>query len=99
MSQYLETLFGLSGKTAVVIGGTGVLCGEMAQGLAQAGAHAVLVGRSEEKAKERMGSIEAAGGSASFIAADVSSRESLQSLADQDTIHFTIASTEHFKMN
>ena len=48
---YLEELFGLEGKTAVVIGGTGVLCGTMAEGLAKAGAEVVLVGRNEEKAK------------------------------------------------
>ncbi|GAB1488647.1 hypothetical protein MASR2M8_10930 [Opitutaceae bacterium] len=36
---------------AVVIGGTGELCGAMAEGLAGAGAEVVLVGRSEEKAK------------------------------------------------
>ncbi len=81
--SYLDQLFSLSGKTAVIIGGTGTLCGEMAQGLASAGAHAVLVGRSAEKAAERISQIEAAGGSASFIAADVASRESLQALCDQ----------------
>ena len=38
-SGYLQSLFGLSGKTAVVIGGTGVLGGAIAETLAQAGAH------------------------------------------------------------
>jgi len=64
----------------VVVGGTGVLCGEMAKGLAQAGADVVVVGRSEEKGAERVSEIEALGGNASFIAADVASRESLESL-------------------
>ena len=78
--SYVESLFSLEGKTAVVIGGTGVLCGEMAQGLAQAGAEVVLVGRSEAKAAERLGQIEAAGGKGYFVPADVSSRESLDEL-------------------
>ena len=52
--SYLENLFSLSGKTAVVIGGTGELCGAMAEGLAQAGANVVLVGRSAEKAEARI---------------------------------------------
>ena len=39
--NYLENLFSLAGKTAVVIGGTGELCGHMAQGLAQAGAEVI----------------------------------------------------------
>jgi NAD(P)-dependent dehydrogenase (short-subunit alcohol dehydrogenase family) len=46
MSQsYLEELFGMSGQVAVVIGATGVLGGALAQGLAQAGATAVVAGR------------------------------------------------------
>ncbi|NCF90413.1 MAG: gluconate 5-dehydrogenase, partial [Verrucomicrobiaceae bacterium] len=45
-----DSMFNLKGKTAVVIGGTGELCGAMAEGLASAGAEVVLVGRSEEKA-------------------------------------------------
>jgi len=54
-SNYLEKLFGFNGQVAVVIGGTGVLCGEMAEGLASAGAHVVVAGRSEERgaAQER----------------------------------------------
>lgn len=80
MSAYLEDLFGLSGKTAVVIGGTGTLCGTMAEGLAAAGAEVVIVGRSEEKAKERLDAISAAGGQAYFVSVDVGSRESTEEL-------------------
>ncbi|NNE94196.1 MAG: SDR family oxidoreductase [Verrucomicrobiales bacterium] len=78
--KFLSDLFSLDGKTAVVIGGTGVLCGEMAQGLARAGAEVAVVGRSEEKGAERVARIEEAGGSAYFAAADVASRESLTDL-------------------
>jgi NAD(P)-dependent dehydrogenase (short-subunit alcohol dehydrogenase family) len=46
--SYLNNLFSLQGKVAVVIGGTGELCGAMAMTLAQAGAEVVLVGRSQE---------------------------------------------------
>ena len=49
-----ENLFSLEGKTAVVIGGTGELCGAMADGLAGAGAEVVIVGRSEEKASLKL---------------------------------------------
>jgi NAD(P)-dependent dehydrogenase (short-subunit alcohol dehydrogenase family) len=82
MSAYLERLFGLQGKCAVVIGGTGTLCGVMAQGLAEAGADVILVGRSEEKARERLGLIAAAGANASFFGADVAERASLEALAE-----------------
>lgn len=78
--SYLESLFSLKGKTAVVIGGTGVLCGEMAETMARAGAEVVLVGRNQEKAKVRLESIAEAGGSAYFLAADVSSQTGLKNL-------------------
>jgi NAD(P)-dependent dehydrogenase (short-subunit alcohol dehydrogenase family) len=44
MMTCLEEPFSLRGKTAVVIGGTGELCGAMATALAGAGAEVVLVG-------------------------------------------------------
>ena len=37
--SYLDELYALKGKTAVVIGGGGVLAGIMAEGLAKAGAN------------------------------------------------------------
>lgn len=45
-SEYLSSVFGLKNKVAVVIGGTGELCGAMAGGLAAAGAETILAGRS-----------------------------------------------------
>ena len=78
--SYVENLFSLSGKTAVVVGGTGELCGAMAITMAQAGAEVVLVGRNEEKAKTKLEAITAAGGTGYFVAADVSSRESIEGL-------------------
>ena len=56
-------LFSLKGRTAVVIGGTGELCGAMAEGFASAGAHVILVGRDPAKADARLAKIKAAGGS------------------------------------
>lgn len=83
MSNYLNELFSLQGKVALVIGGTGELCGAMAEGLAGAGARVLLVGRSEEKAAARIEAITAAGGHADFIAADVSTKASLENLLAQ----------------
>lgn len=78
--SYLESIFSLRGKTAVVIGGTGELCGAMAQCMARAGAEVVLVGRSQEKAEKRLAQVEAAGGSGYFIAADVVTGHGLEAL-------------------
>jgi NAD(P)-dependent dehydrogenase (short-subunit alcohol dehydrogenase family) len=79
-SDYLNSLFSLKGKVAVVIGGTGELCGAMAQGLAGAGAEIVLVGRSEEKAKARLEKISAAGGSGYFLSTEASNKTEMQNL-------------------
>ncbi|WP_298862035.1 SDR family oxidoreductase [uncultured Gimesia sp.] len=79
-SRYLQDLFGLSGKTAVVIGGTGVLGGAIADALAQAGAHVVIVGRNAENGASRVKMIEELEGSAEFFAADSTSRTDLESL-------------------
>lgn len=79
-SEYLTSLFSLQGKVAVVIGGTGELCGAMAEGLASAGAEVVLVGRNEEKAKTRLDAIAAAGGNAWFQPAEASSKSGLEAL-------------------
>ncbi len=77
---YLENLFSLQGRTAVVIGGTGELCGAMAEALAGAGAEVVLVGRSADKAEARLERIRASGGNGYFMAADIVSRPGLEQL-------------------
>lgn len=82
MSNYLNSLFGLDGKVAVVIGGTGELCGAMAEGLAQAGAEVVLVGRSQEKADARLERIAEAGGKGYFVAGDLSSKAGIKAILD-----------------
>lgn len=81
-TNYLKELFGLHDKTAVIIGGTGELCGTMAVGLARAGAEVVLGGRIPEKAEKRLAEIESHGGKGYFVPVDVTSRESLQHLLD-----------------
>ncbi|HUR54824.1 MAG TPA: SDR family oxidoreductase [Gemmataceae bacterium] len=75
-------IFDLTGETAVVLGGTGVLGGGMADALAAAGARVVVVGRSAERGTERVRAIEAAGGTAMFQTADAMSRDSLVACRD-----------------
>ena len=81
-SEYLHSVFDLEDKVAVVIGGTGELCGAMAEGLAAAGAITVIVGRSLDKATARLEKIEATGGRAYFEQVDVNSKTSIQKLLD-----------------
>jgi NAD(P)-dependent dehydrogenase (short-subunit alcohol dehydrogenase family) len=82
MSNYLNSLFGLEGKVAVVIGGTGELCGAMAEGLANAGAEVVLVGRSQEKANARLARISDVGGKGYFVAGDLSSKDGIKAILE-----------------
>ena len=79
-SSYLDQLFGMTGQVAVVIGGTGVLGGALAQGLAQAGASVVVAGRDPEKGTARVREIEAVGGLATFAPVDVMARASIEAL-------------------
>jgi NAD(P)-dependent dehydrogenase (short-subunit alcohol dehydrogenase family) len=73
-------LFSLKGKVAVVIGGTGVLCGEMGEGLAMAGATVALVGRDAARAQARLDKIAKGGSKAQFFACDTTSKAGLQKL-------------------
>jgi len=71
-------LFDLSGDVAVVIGGTGVLGGALAEGLAEAGAKVGVLGRNEERGQTRVSSIQSKGGQGGFFLADVARSEGLQ---------------------
>lgn len=73
-------LFSLKDKVAVVIGGTGELCGAIAEGLAAAGATVALVGRDPVKAQKRLDKISKAGGKAEFFPCDTTSKTGLQKL-------------------
>ncbi|MDP7274829.1 MAG: SDR family oxidoreductase [Planctomycetaceae bacterium] len=79
---YLQDLFGLDGRTAVVIGGTGVLGGAFCDALGGAGAHVVVVGRDAGRGQARAEAVRQAGGSAEFQAADSTSREDLAAIVE-----------------
>jgi NAD(P)-dependent dehydrogenase (short-subunit alcohol dehydrogenase family) len=81
----MTDLFDLTGEVAAVIGGTGVLGGAMAEALAAAGARVAVIGRNEQRGRERVAAIEKAGGTAIFQAADVMSRDSLTAARDAVT--------------
>lgn len=72
-----KQIFSLEGETAVVIGGTGVLGGAMATALASFGARVAVIGRSEERGRERVDEIAASGGEAMFHTADAVDKDSL----------------------
>lgn len=67
----MNRLFDLSGKTAVITGGTGVLGSAMAKGLAEAGTNTVVIGRRKESGDEFVNSMQTLGHKARFVQADV----------------------------
>ncbi len=73
----------MDGRVAVVVGGTGVLCGTIARAFAAAGAETILVGRDREKADQLLSKIKAAQGRADFIPCDVTQPAAVVKLRDQ----------------
>ncbi len=74
----INDLFSLDGHVAVVTGGTGVLGGAMAVGLARAGAKVGILGRRQERAEIVASEIVVAGGEAVALPADVLDKASLE---------------------
>lgn len=79
-----ETMFDLSGKVALVTGGSRGLGKEMARGLAAAGADLLICSRYDEELKATRDQLrQEAKGSVECIAVDLSRRESVQTLGDR----------------
>lgn len=81
--EYLQKLFGLDGRVAVVIGGTGVLGGALCEGLARAGATVVVAGRSEKRGHQRVEVIRGLSGNAGFMPVHADQRPSVTELAER----------------
>lgn len=79
----MDSLFDLSGQTAIVTGGNGVLGGAMAEGLAQAGVKVAILGRTEETVHQQVETIKQEGGEAIPLVADALDIEDLQKANDQ----------------
>lgn len=72
----------LAGQTAIVTGASRGLGKAMAIALAGNGAHVTCVARNEDKLKETVAEIEAAGGKAEYAICNVSDRESVDKVVD-----------------
>jgi NAD(P)-dependent dehydrogenase (short-subunit alcohol dehydrogenase family) len=76
--MYIQDIFNLQGKVAVVTGGTGVLGSAMSKALAKAGASVVILGRRKEAADALADEIKKAGGNAMGVSADVLNEQQLK---------------------
>ncbi|WP_417847942.1 SDR family oxidoreductase [Thalassoglobus sp.] len=79
-TEYLTQMFGLEGKTAVIVGGTGVLGGAICDALAGAGAHIFVVGRNAEAGQEV---VDRWSDRATFFQADATDRADLEKLVEE----------------
>ncbi len=84
----LRDTFDLSGKVIVATGGGGVLVGAMARGLAAEGAKIAILDLFPEKAQAVADAINAAGGDAIALKADVLDKASLEAARDTILAHY-----------
>ena len=73
----LTRMYDLTGRTFVVTGGTGVLCGAMAQALVGCGANVALLARDEKKGEGMLAKMDGPG-KASLVLGDVLQRDTLE---------------------
>ena len=83
MPRTVSQLFNLSGKTALVTGGSRGLGLQMAQALGEAGARVMLSSRKADDLKESVATLRSDGIDCDWIAADCSKEADIRALADE----------------
>lgn len=83
MTDYLNHLFSLAGRVAVVTGGSSGIGKAMAGALACAGARVLIVARESGPLDEAVAGIRSAGGSAGRVSADLGDRSALGLACEQ----------------
>ena len=83
MARTVQQLFDLSGKTALVTGGSRGLGLQMAQALGEAGARIMLSSRKADDLEQATAQLQAAGTNARWIAADCAREDDIQRLASE----------------
>ena len=82
-ADFLEDLFSLAGRVAVVTGGSSGIGEGMAAALAGAGARVVLVARDAGRLGSAADGLRACGGQAAWVSADLADRAELERAADE----------------
>ena len=80
---YLDELFGLGDRVALVTGASGTIGEALARGLAASGARVALVARRAQPLEDLARSIRSAGGTASAFPADVLDRPALEAVRSE----------------
>jgi NAD(P)-dependent dehydrogenase (short-subunit alcohol dehydrogenase family) len=84
----MHDLFDLNGKAAAVIGGGGVLAGEMAIGLARAGADVAILDFNEAAARQKAAEVEALGRRGMAIRVDATRKADLEAALERILAEF-----------
>lgn len=85
--NYLDQLFNLKNKVAVITGGSGALAGKMAEGLLRSGARVILLDIREEAVAERAKKLSESG-TAKGIACNVLDMDSLENVKEEIIAEF-----------
>jgi NAD(P)-dependent dehydrogenase (short-subunit alcohol dehydrogenase family) len=83
MSNSMDLSVDLSGKVALVTGGGGILCSQMAKDLAASGAAVAVMSRTQAKVQAVADAITAAGGKAIAVSCDVLDRDALEAARER----------------
>lgn len=88
MTGYLDDLFSLRGRVAIVTGGSSGIGRGIATALARAGAATVIVARGEDRIAQSVTEISEAGGTAAGVVGDLGSRAGIRALAEAAVVPF-----------
>jgi NAD(P)-dependent dehydrogenase (short-subunit alcohol dehydrogenase family) len=87
-NSYLEKLFSLAGRTAVVLGGTSGIGQAIARGFREAGANVVASSRDQAKVDAMASEFEGAGAQTLHLTSDVNDRSSMERLCAETVQKF-----------